>query len=322
MFWFIHGKKHSISMLTVVAAVLLSCLFLCACGNKPDEKSDMSGRSDEKYVYYMNKEETRLDRVAYDEDNYECYGNEIERYIAALGDVPSKAGLKNVLGVNTQLINYELKDGQLILDFDENYAYLQRNCEVLFRASIVKTLCQSESVSSIVFLVEGNSLTDLRGEPYGTMTAESFIDNTSDGMDSYERTELTLYYANGDGTRLLTEKRDVVYSSNIAIEKIVVDELLKGPSERGLHPTLSSDRRINSVSVKDGTCYVDLSELIVDTTGGVDELVSIYSIVNSLTENSSVNKVQILIDGKTDRTYRDGVSLDQMFSRNLELVGQ
>ena len=48
--------------------------------------------------------------------------------------------------------------------------------------------------------------------------------------------------------------------------------------------------------------------------------VAIYSVVNSLAELTSVNKVQISINGETNLMYRESVSLSTVFERNLSLV--
>ena len=49
------------------------------------------------------------------------------------------------------------------------------------------------------------------------------------------------------------------------------------------------------------------------------EYIPIYSIVNSLCEISYVNKVQITINGSQDVMFRDVISLNTQFERNLEL---
>ena len=40
---------------------------------------------------------------------------------------------------------------------------------------------------------------------------------------------LTLYYADKDGTGLEKQTRVIHYSSNIALEKLVVEQLIEGP---------------------------------------------------------------------------------------------
>ena len=46
----------------------------------------------------------------------------------------------------------------------------------------------------------------------------------------------------------------------------------------------------------------------------------IYSIVDSLTELDTINTVQIAVNGKTDITYRDKMSLGEYYKKNLDLV--
>ncbi|MDE7358287.1 MAG: GerMN domain-containing protein, partial [Lachnospiraceae bacterium] len=48
--------------------------------------------------------------------------------------------------------------------------------------------------------------------------------------------------------------------------------------------------------------------------------VTIYSITNSLAELSNVNRVQISINGETNISYRENVSLNNVFERNLDIL--
>ena len=48
--------------------------------------------------------------------------------------------------------------------------------------------------------------------------------------------------------------------------------------------------------------------------------VVIYSIVNSLTELSTINKVQISVNGETNMVLRESRSLDKLYERNPELI--
>ena len=50
----------------------------------------------------------------------------------------------------------------------------------------------------------------------------------------------------------------------------------------------------------------------------VKEYIPVYSIVNSLAAVSSVNKVQIAVNGSQDVMFRDSISLNQLFERNLD----
>ena len=50
------------------------------------------------------------------------------------------------------------------------------------------------------------------------------------------------------------------------------------------------------------------------------EAIPVYSIVNSLTEIAGVSKVQILINGETNLTYRESIRFDTIFERNLDMM--
>ena len=70
----------------------------------------------------------------------------------------------------------------------------------------------------------------------------------------------------------------------------------------------------------DGVCYVSLDENFKNQDYQVNEAVVIYSIVDSLTELSTISKVQISVNGDTSGTYRDNFKLSDMYDRNLDYV--
>lgn len=139
-------------------------------------------------------------------------------------------------------------------------------------------------------------------------------------INSYERVKLKLYFADETGTELREITRTVVYNSNISMEKLVVEQLIAGPNSKEVYPTINPETKVNNVTVKDGTCYVNLNENFLTQTYNVSSEVTIYSIVNSLVELANVNKVQISINGETDGTYRETIPFSTVFERNLEVI--
>ena len=53
---------------------------------------------------------------------------------------------------------------------------------------------------------------------------------------------------------------------------------------------------------------------------GVRPEVTIYALVNSLSEISDINKVQILINGESSRVYGEVMDLNTLYERNLDMV--
>lgn len=68
---------------------------------------------------------------------------------------------------------------------------------------------------------------DLDKNPVGQMNADSFVENTGDAINEETVTTLTLYFANKSGDKLVKEKVNVTGSSNISVEKLVVESLFE-----------------------------------------------------------------------------------------------
>lgn len=68
------------------------------------------------------------------------------------------------------------------------------------------------------------------------------------------------------------------------------------------------------------SCYVTLDEAFLNQNYEIQEPIVIYSIVDSLSEISTISKVQISVNGKTSGVYRDSFALDQLYERNLDYV--
>jgi len=77
---------------------------------------------------------------------------------------------------------------------------------------------------------------------------------------------------------------------------------------------------LNKITTKDGICYVDFNDKFMAHIPEVNDEVIIYSVVNSLVELSSINKVKFTINGETKKNYGDKIPFDGLFERNLEIV--
>ena len=152
------------------------------------------------------------------------------------------------------------------------------------------------------------------------MDGDTFVENEGKNINSYLFTTLDLYFTNETGDRLKKEQVKVYYSSNVPLEKVVVQQLIKGPRQDGTYPTLSPDTKILGVSISEGIGYVNLDKTFLDQTLTVQESIPIYSIVNSLVDACHVTKVQISVNGETKKTFRESVDLDQFFSSDYSLV--
>ena len=65
---------------------------------------------------------------------------------------------------------------------------------------------------------------------------------------------------------------------------------------------------------------MNLDAAFLNNTLNVKEYIPVYSIVDSLTELSTVNRVQIRINGSQEALFRDSLSLNTTFERNYEYI--
>lgn len=306
-------QMNKIQMLCM--CVLLAVLLCSACGN---EKQLDDGKVYQ--IYYVNKQETTTltrEYVSQTEDAQKLLGE----LLAQLGKIPDKLEYEAPLSSGFGLLGYALDNGQLTLNFDEQYKEMDTTKEVLMRAAIVRTVTQISEISYVSFTVQGEMLLDSTGTAIGTMSKDTFIDNAGNEINAYEKVTLRLYFANEDGTGLVEEnRRNVVYSSNISLDKLVVEKLVEGPASEGVYPTVNPATKIVSVTTKDGICYVNLNEDFLNQPYNVSAEVTVYSITNSLVELSNVNKVQITVNGETDVSYREKITLNNVFERNLDML--
>lgn len=302
------GKKFC----WVLCASLFLSLFVCGCGGRSQKEADY-------YIYYLNKDQTKLAPVAFEPETEEREAL-IGDMIASLGESPDDVEFSQPLAGHVQLLSWTLENGQLQLNFSSEYSQLDRVAEVLCRAAIVRTLTQVDGVDFVSFYVGDMPLTDSKGTPLGLMTAESFIENPGEQINAIQTATLTLYFANQEGNGLVPEVQERHYNGNISMEKLVLEQLLKGPISEDLKPAVPVGTKLVGVSVLDGVCFVNLDAGFLNQDYNVEEGVVIYSIVNSLAELPNINKVQISVNGDTSITYREQFSLSTIYERDLDYL--
>ena len=98
-----------------------------------------------------------------------------------------------------------------------------------------------------------------------------------------------------------------------------MESLIAGPKSTDAFATIDPATSVLDVTTRSGICYVSLSKDFLNKTTNVSDEVLIYSLVDSLTELGNVNKVQILIDGKSDAGLGE-YDLSGLFERSLDMI--
>ncbi|MDO4489598.1 MAG: GerMN domain-containing protein [Lachnospiraceae bacterium] len=276
------------------------------------------------HLYYLSQEEDQLIQQHHKVTETESNALITELY-ALQCSLPerNKKELKLLLPENVVLLGFSRHDTLLTLDFSGEYREMSAEREILVRAGMVRLFTQVSGVKRVQFQVEGEPLTNEEGVELGSMTAGRFVENSGKEINSYLMTDMTLYFADSSGTRLVPEERSVYYNSNVPLEKVVVEQLAKGPRESGHEPVLPSEINILSVTIQDKICYVNLDDsftnLMEISAGKLKPELAVYSLVNTLTRVCQVSKIQISVNGKTNVQIGD-MELNTLFSQNPDLL--
>ena len=133
------------------------------------------------------------------------------------------------------------------------------------------------------------------------------------------QTMISLYFVNPESNTLVPEARRV--DAKALLEnpyKVMVELLIEGPKNEKLIKSLPEGTKVNSATLKNNVVELDLSKEFIDnqTDDAEKASLSIYSIVNTLTELNEVNSVKILIDGKENMKFNNiDLSLEGEFIR-------
>lgn len=133
-----------------------------------------------------------------------------------------------------------------------------------------------------------------------------------------------LYFADSETGYLTGEARQMDRGDDkTAFYSELVRALISGP-ENDLMPTLPAETSLMALyATPEGTVYVDVSGAVsANHPGGVrSELLSVYSIVNTLVLNSNgIRDVKILVDGNEAETLAGHVDISRPLKARMLLV--
>jgi spore germination protein GerM len=133
-----------------------------------------------------------------------------------------------------------------------------------------------------------------------------------------------LFYVSEDGMSLTSVEREVAYGDGALEQAREIVSAQIAPVVEPLVSAVPPGTALRAVFLTDtGDAYVDLSREVVSAHPGgtVNELLTIYTIVNALTDNlPAVTGVQLLVDGRELETLSGHIDLRRPLAKNLAWV--
>ena len=147
-----------------------------------------------------------------------------------------------------------------------------------------------------------------------------FIFNRQEGeIITDDLTEFEVFFSTKDAMYLQAElrqlDRDDIYLDGIR-------QLIVGPNSNQLSATIPEGVEIIDIDIRGEIAYLNFNRALVDNHwgGSTGELITVYSIVNTMTGFSNIDGVQIVIEGQEVETLVGHLDLSQAIRRDDDII--
>jgi germination protein M len=246
----------------------------------------------------------------------------IETTMQIFNTEPQNINLSTAANDNIEVKSLEiLSDDVALVQFSNSYFGMNNIEELFYKAALVWTLTSLDFINSVSFDIEGIENSQRGAYEFINLDRSNVLINPSIASQKSSWRSIKLYFKHPTKNYLVSEHRIISVNPLQPIESYIVKHLIEGPTEDKLARTVTSEAQILEVSTEEGICFVNLSSEFVSrrNIGPYQDIIAIYSIVNSLTELENVNSVQFLIDSEKVE-YFGNVNILMPISRNEYII--
>ena len=292
------------SRLYIISALLILAVISVIIVLSGSEEAENSMNAT---LYYFNRDNSTI--VACEQAiGYDSRSDLFKRTLEELIKGPQDKKHNPIMSKNVKINNLRLADKTLIIDFSSDYD----KDSILTTYADIKTMSQFPDIEKVRVTVNGKTaLSD------GALSGEEINLESDDDC----ATGMNLYFANKKKTKLVREYRKINITDTQPVEQYIVSELIKGPRNANNVSLLSSDTGVISVETTDGTCYVNFKQDFISKNVAASEVekLTIYSLVNSLTEREHIKNVQFLVEGKKTERFGD-MEIENLYYRDESFI--
>ncbi len=173
----------------------------------------------------------------------------------------------------------------------------------------------------------GKGAAPAAGKPQtaGTLAIGAEANNPSENPLIEQGKTVTLYFAGKRKEELVRELRKIPDETQpLKLAKALITELLRGPFATDARAVIPPGTQLRALYYSRGVFTVDFSDALVNGhPGGImEEMLTVYSIVNTLTELDVKAKVQVLVNGREVTTLKGNAGLSQLLVRDDALIAK
>ena len=311
-------KKMMYRKIIVSSSLLLVILMLYLIPSTKNE-IDISNQTLE-YIYpndreviYLLDDNNYLSRTKISASNKDVISKSTDLIEALIIDGKKKDiltdGFKALLPKNTKLLDINLKDNILIINFSQEFNNIKEEYEEKLIEALTYTLTSVEGIDKIEILVEGTKLTKL---PNSKKVLPKYLDKEYGINKKYELTSLndiysyTIYYVNNiNNESYYTPVTKYINNYKQDKVKIIIDELSTSISyETNLMSYLDTNVKLLDYEIIDNKIKLNFNNLILsDITSNVILEEVIYTIGLSLCDELDIEEVIFQVNDQEISTF-------------------
>ena len=298
----------------VLFFVMMSLVLLSAC-KAPWDHSENKKQYDG-YIYYLNEDrnDLRAKGIVFDGMKGQKLADTIADKLSASPDDTHISPLPDGVIIEQVL----LENDEVRVSLNKLFEQVDEREKTLCRAALVKSFTQIPEAYGVSFYIGDDLMEDKSGQPYEKLTASDYL--CVSAKDTDQEQIMTLYYGDQEGRHLVKESVPVPVKVDRNIVRIIIERLIEGPAYEGETNLISDDTAVLGVSVSDDTAYINLNSAFSDTVSTISPELTVYSIVNSVLENTDLKKVKILINGESPASFGGQVDLRFPLEINRSLI--
>ena len=298
-------------------------LIFSGCSNpEPHEQLAYETSDEELNIFLVNDANTELVEieVAVDDDDLV---SQVQKVMDLLLYGDEASGLKATVSEQDFIEAIEVGNGTVEIHVSEGFVSQPEVEQLICRSSIIKSMTAIDGVDNVTFYLDGMPMKDRKGKVYGSFQTDDVITRSRDGGGLNRSEALTLYYPDTKSNVLIAVKRVVTLDDTDSLEGKVLEELISGQVPDGLQRAIPSGTVLRKVTVNNGICYIDFSRAYSNISYDTDvsPLLSTYSVVNSLTELTHINRVQFMVEGEKVASSIGQTPSPALFEYNIEIIG-
>ncbi len=272
---------------------LLMALILAAVAGCSASQTDPAAEDENAYgikAYYIYDSGLSVPRSPLSSET--VYIDEPDNVEAAIDELfallrsPKNSGSTSSIP-DSVTVKSSLEGDTLTVDFSIGFMVMPRFDQVLTVSAVCLTMLQLPQITFVKVKCDGDMI-----EPFGDahFTEDSFI--LRDDVGAVDIVPVTLYYVD-NGRKLTVEVVNISIETQALSAPSVIYLLMQTPSGSQLKPPLSGNATVNSITISGKICSLDI-DLPVSVRPAI---IDIYSIVNTLCDNTDVDGVLITFNG-------------------------